>query len=54
MIIYFDEISMHLSMAIELYDKPHVREIRNVGNDGVGSSGSSKKGKESPSIIDHK
>ena len=54
MIIYFDEISKHLSMAIELYDKPHVREIHNVGNDGVGSSGSIKKEKESPSIIDHK
>ncbi len=54
MIIYFDEISVHLSMTIELYDKPRVREIRNDGNDGVGSSGSSKKGKESPSIIDHK
>jgi HSP20 family protein len=45
MIIYFDEISMHLSMAIELYDKPPVSEIRNVGNDGVGSSVSSKKRK---------
>jgi hypothetical protein len=54
MIIYFDEISLHLPMAIELYDKPHVGEIRNVGDDGVGSSGSSKKGKESPRIIDHK
>jgi hypothetical protein len=59
MIIYFDEISMHLSMTIELYDKPHVREIRSVGNDGVGNDGvgssvSSKKGKESPSIMDHK
>ena len=31
------------SMMVELEDKPHVREIRNVRNDSVGSSGSSKK-----------
>ena len=33
------------SMMVELEDKPHVREIRNVRNDSVGSSGSSKKRK---------
>ena len=32
-------------MMVELEDKPHVREIRNVRNDSVGSSGSSKKRK---------
>ena len=33
------------SMTIELDDKPRVREIRNVRNDGVGSSGSSRERK---------
>ena len=33
------------SMMVELEDKPHIREIRNVRNDSVGSSGSSKKRK---------
>jgi HSP20 family protein len=34
------------SMTIELDDKPRVRRSRNIRNDGVGSSGSSKKRKE--------
>ena len=33
------------SMMVELEDKPHVREIRNVRNDSVGSRRSSKKRK---------
>ena len=34
------------SITIELDDKPRVRRSRNIRNDGVGSSGSSKKRKE--------
>jgi HSP20 family protein len=34
------------SMTIELDDKPRVRRSRNIRNDSVGSSGSSKKRKE--------
>ncbi len=34
------------SMTIELDDKPRVRRSRNIRNDGVSSSGSSKKRKE--------
>jgi HSP20 family protein len=34
------------SMTVELDDKPRVRRSRNIRNDGVGSSGNSKKRKE--------
>jgi HSP20 family protein len=41
----FSSFAFGYSMTIELEDKPHVREIRNVRNESVGSSRSSKKRK---------